>query len=70
MRFIGVIFFVLLAVQVGVRVFGPVPTPDWVRVIIIVTAVGMISCLIVPPISDRLRRRRSAANPPAPPGAA
>jgi hypothetical protein len=62
MSLIGIAFFALLAGQIALRLLRPEPTPDWYRILIIVTAVGMIACLIGPPVAARIRRPK----PPVP----
>ena len=60
---VGILFFVLFAVQIAVRALRPTPAPAWTAVVVIVTAAGMILCLTVPPLLEWLRRRRGTPTP-------
>ena len=63
MRLTGILFFVFLAAQIGLRWFRPEPTPDWYRLLVIATAVGVISCLALTVLAER--RRRGPTTSPA-----
>ncbi len=56
MRFVGILFFVLLAAQLVIRYARPTPAPPWSRVAVIACCVGVIVCLLIPPIVERVQR--------------
>ena len=71
MRIVGIVFFVLLAGLVGLRVFRPDPAPDWYRYATIATSVGMIVCLTIRVVAEwreRPRPARPAGGPADTPG--
>lgn len=64
MRLTGILFFVFLAAQIALRLFRPEPTPDWYRLLIVATAVGVILCLVLQTFADRKRRTTASAAAP------
>jgi hypothetical protein len=67
MRAIGIVLFALLATQIALRLLRPTPTPDWYRLLVLATAVGIILCLVGPPIVARFRRPGTAPAHEQPP---
>ncbi len=63
MRILGIVFFVLLALQVVLRYTRPTPAPAWSRIAMIACCVGIIVCLILPTMAERAEQANDDQTP-------
>ena len=56
MRILAILFFVLLAAQLAIRYAIPEPRPAWSRYAVIACCIGVIVCLVLPPLVERFQR--------------
>ena len=63
MRILGILFFVLLAAQLAIRLAIPEPRPAWSRYAVIACCIGVIACLLIPPVMGRFQRGKDKGSP-------
>ena len=53
---LGIVFFTLLGLQIVLRYAWPSPAPTWTRVAIIACCVGVVLCLVIQSVVERVQR--------------